>query len=335
MKEKIKIIAEIAQGFEGKYEQSKLLIKAGANAGADAVKFQMVYADELATEDYQHYPLFKNLEFTDKQWKDLKDYADELGTEFIVDIFGETSLETAQKIGIKTIKVHGTDISNLGLLNSIAEKKISDVILGVGGANWEEIKTAIKILKGKKLILLCGFQGYPTKTEDNHISRMQLIYQKVLKIHQNFTVGFADHPDDKKYNNTISITAVGAGAKVIEKHLTLGKIMQLEDFESAINPDEFMHFVNQIRMANKALGKTFDSSNFKMSKAEEKYRKNIRKHVVANKNLVEGTILSAQDLALKRTNNKNALKELELVINKIILKSVQKNSPILNSDINK
>ena len=55
----MKIIAEIAQGFEGNFEQSKLLIKAGAKAGADAVKFQLVYVDELATENYIHYSLFK------------------------------------------------------------------------------------------------------------------------------------------------------------------------------------------------------------------------------------------------------------------------------------
>ena len=47
----IEIIAEIAQGFEGKPEQSRLLIKAASAAGANAVKFQLVYADELATPD--------------------------------------------------------------------------------------------------------------------------------------------------------------------------------------------------------------------------------------------------------------------------------------------
>ena len=52
MKNRLNIIAEIAQGFEGNFEQSKLLIKAAAKAGADTVKFQLVYADELATADY-------------------------------------------------------------------------------------------------------------------------------------------------------------------------------------------------------------------------------------------------------------------------------------------
>ena len=36
----LKIIAEIAQGYEGNLTQSKLLIKAAASSGADLVKFQ-------------------------------------------------------------------------------------------------------------------------------------------------------------------------------------------------------------------------------------------------------------------------------------------------------
>ena len=51
---KLEIIAELAQGFEGRPDQARLLVKAAAAAGADAAKLQLVYADELATPDYKH-----------------------------------------------------------------------------------------------------------------------------------------------------------------------------------------------------------------------------------------------------------------------------------------
>ena len=51
----IEIIAEVAQGFEGSFHQSKLLIKAAAKSGANSVKFQLVYADELATHSYEYF----------------------------------------------------------------------------------------------------------------------------------------------------------------------------------------------------------------------------------------------------------------------------------------
>ena len=56
---KVDIIAEIAQGFEGDFQKAKLFINAASKAGANCVKFQLVYADELATPDYQYYKLFK------------------------------------------------------------------------------------------------------------------------------------------------------------------------------------------------------------------------------------------------------------------------------------
>ena len=55
----IEVIAEIAQGFEGNQEQARQLLLAAASADANAAKYQLVYADELATPDYKYYDLLK------------------------------------------------------------------------------------------------------------------------------------------------------------------------------------------------------------------------------------------------------------------------------------
>lgn len=334
MKNKLKIIAEIAQGFEGNFTQSKLLINAAAKSGADAVKFQLVYADELATVDYQYYSLFKDLEMSEVQWKDLSDYAISLGSKLIVDVFGEKSLETAENIGMDTVKVHGTDVTNLGLLESISSSSIKMVILGLGGAHLKEIENALKILNSKSLILLCGFQGYPTKTIDNHISRMNVIKEKAKTIHTDFEMGFADHPEENQYSSTISLVAIGAGASIIEKHLTLGKVMEMEDFESALNPDEFLHFVTQLKTGKKALGQFIENYDFGMSEAEKTYRENVRRDVVAKKEITKGETLDIQNTTLKRTEQVNTIKQLELVLGRTAKNLIQKNQPIQTKDIN-
>src|SRR5687767_1646246 len=69
------IIAELAQGYEGKPQQAMALLDAAAQAGADAAKFQLVYAEELATPDYQHFALFKKLEMADDVWAELSSHA--------------------------------------------------------------------------------------------------------------------------------------------------------------------------------------------------------------------------------------------------------------------
>lgn len=333
MKNKLNFIAEIAQGFEGNFEQSKLLIKAAAKAGADSVKFQLVYADELSTPDYQHYQLFKELEMEEVQWKLLNEYASSLGTKLIVDVFGEKSLVTAENIGINTIKVHGTDVTNLGLLEAISNSSIENVILGVGGAYWSEIEKALKVLRSKIIVLLCGFQGYPTKTKDNYIVRMNVIKERAKAIHKNFKVGFADHPREDKFASTFCLVAIGAGAEVIEKHLTLGKVMEMEDFESALNPDEFQEFIIQLKIGKKAMGNFIENEDFGMSKAEKTYRKNVRRDVVAKKEIIQGETLNTQNITLKRTANKGTIKRLELVLGKTAKNNIQKNHPVLKKDI--
>ncbi len=329
----IKIIAEIAQGFEGNLDQSKLLIKAAAKSGADSIKFQMVFADELATKDYQYFKLFHSLEMDKNKWEYLKKYSDKLGIDFLVDVFGTKSLNIAEDIGIKTIKIHGTDITNIGLLEAISNSSIKNVILGVGGSLWSEISVAINILQKKSLTILCGFQGYPTRAEDNQINRMRVIKKKVSKIHSNFKMGFADHPNEEEFFSTFGLTAIGAGATVIEKHLTIAKVMELEDFESALNPDEFSKFVSQIRIGEKALGSLVDSEDFDMSSAEGEYREKVRRDVVAFKNIKKGERLSSKNIALKRTSEKNTIKQIELVYGKTVNTSIKKNKPILKSNL--
>ena len=325
---RLKVIAEVAQGFEGNFEQSKLLIKAAAKAGADAVKFQLVYADELATKDYQYYTLFKDLEMEFEKWRALNEYAHYLGIKFIVDVFGEQSLKTAQEIGLNTIKIHGTDVTNVGLLEAVAASSIETVILGIGGSFWSEIATALSILEKKQLVLLCGFQAYPTTTEDNHIARMNVIAAKASTMHQNFLMGFADHPGEDQYVNTISLVALGAGASCIEKHLTLGKVMELEDYESALNPDEFATFVDQLRAGEKALGLGIDTNNFNMSNAENQYRENIRRDVVAVTDLMEGQSIGPGNVTLKRTAQEETIKQISSVLGKKLNNKVLKNQPI-------
>jgi N,N'-diacetyllegionaminate synthase len=331
---KIEIIAEIAQGFEGNPEQAHLLLKAAAAAGASAAKYQMVYADELATSDYEHYHLFKTLEMPNDVWKSLVDLALDLGIELHIDIFGSKSLELCQSIGVKTVKLHGTDISNIGLLEKLAKSSIEKVLLGAGGAYISELEQALEVLSKKRVIILLGFQGYPTLTVDNQIARVSFLVEKFKDSSPNITIGFADHAEpNSPLRFALSATAVGAGATTIEKHLTLGRGMQLEDYESALNPDEFLDFTNIIRECAQSLGNFNKGEDFGMSTTEKNYRKLVRRHVVANHNLFSGDLISPSDLSLKRTSYKIFITDLNFTYKKVLRRDVLQNTPILPDDL--
>ncbi|MGL1930806.1 MAG: N-acetylneuraminate synthase family protein [Desulfotalea sp.] len=330
----IEIIAELAQGFEGKPEQARLLMKAAAAAGADAAKFQLVYADELATPDYEHYELFRSLEMADEIWAGLATYANELGIQLYVDIFGDRSLRLAEEINLPVVKLHGTDIANIGFLEKVAQSSVPKVLLGAGGAYSSELNRAIDILSDKKVVVLLGFQGYPTPTETNQISRVGLVAKEIIHNHPNVELGFADHATpESPLRYALAATAFGVGARIIEKHLTLGKIMELEDHESALNPDEFSEFCNVLKRCVEAFGETKLVEDFAMSQEERGYRKMIRRHVVAGRDLSVGTILSPSDLVLKRVSAQQVVTDLELAYGKTLKRDIPANSHLTPADI--
>lgn len=330
---KLEIIAEAAQGFEGNLEQAKLLAKAAATAGADIIKFQLVYADELSTEDYKIHSFFKKLEMNNDSWAELNSYCINLKINLCFEIFGQKSLNLAKLLQVKVVKIHGTDITNIDLLESLARSNIKDVLLGVGGAHWNEIKNAVSILSNKNLSLLLGFQDYPTRTEDNQIERLITYKSKVSKIHSKFKIGFADHTQEDSLQYALSVMSLGAGATVIEKHITLGKIMELEDFESALNPDQFKEYTKILRDSYTAFKGAIDKEDFGMSKSEYNYRLNIRRHVVSTKNLKIGDIISPKNVTLKRTSSKDFIQNLDNVYNKEVTKVIPVNTAIRKDQI--
>ncbi len=330
----IQIIAEIAQGFEGRPELARLLMKAAAAGGADAAKYQLVYADELATPDYKYYDLFKSLEMGDAVWEDLAAYATELGIQLHFDIFGERSLKLAERLNVGAVKLHGTDIANVGLLKAVAESHVSHVLLGAGGAYADEIDQALSFLSDKYVTVLLGFQGYPTPNDSNQIARVRLLVERLAMSNSKVSIGFADHaPPDSPLRHALAATAVGAGATVLEKHITLGQVMKLEDHESALNPDEFAEFSRIARACAVAIGNVSEKDDFGMSEAEQTYRKTIRRHVVTSRDIDAGATITPADIILKRTSSAEIITELAVVYQKRIKRSIQKNMPISPADI--
>ena len=330
----LEIVAEIAQGFEGDPKQSWLLLKSAAKARADAAKFQLVFADELATPDYIYYDQFKNLEMPTETWEFLNLEAHKLGIELQVDIFGVKSLELALHLGLKTIKVHPTDATNEGLLNAIENSAIERILLGIGGSTRDEIDFALSRLKTKNVVLLLGYQGYPTPTTTNQIHRVAQLVNEFSSRRPFVTVGFADHASpDSGLAIPLGAMAIGSGATLIEKHITLNRIIELEDFESAINADEFGEYVSILQNTYSALGVPTDRNDYDMSKEERMYRTKIQRHVVTAREFRKGERILASDLLLKRTSSANPITDLSDVTNKIAEANLAYNHAIELNDL--
>jgi len=328
MIKEIELIAELAQGFEGDIKLAKKLISASLKAEADAVKFQLVFADEICTRDYKDYKFFRKLELSLMKWKEIRKFSKKKNLKFYVDIFGIKSLIFANKIKADGIKIHPTDINNYELLNAVNSYNFNKVFIGIGGAKLNEIDSIIKYLKNQKeLIFLIGFQVYPTPIHTNQISRIAFLKEK-YEI-KNLNYGFADHSLPRKSNNNLSmILAIGAGATYIEKHLTIPYYRKLEDYESAYYPREFKSLKESLYLSTKALG-FFDQKNSKeifMSNEEKKYRSNVQRNFIAKKFLKKNSVLKEKYFLFLRSPNKYGIKNLNEMKNKTLKRCLNKNS---------
>ena len=290
------VIAEVASAHEGKLDLAKKLLDKSKEVGADAVKFQIFQADELLVPSQPKYRSFKEIEFTPEQWLELLDYSKKLEIIFLADVFDIPSLELMDRPEVKGYKVHLTNIANPDMLSSVA-KTGKPIFVATGGAKPDEIKTAIDIFKSSgnnNIILMHGYQAYPTELEDVNL-RMMSTLKELFQL----PVGFLDHVDGgTDMALLMPIVAIALGARVIEKHITLDRSLKGRDYFSSLDPPQFRLLVNNVREVEKAFGK----GDFSFSPEELKYRREVMKNIVAAVPIPQGTKVSPDMLAFKRSS---------------------------------
>src|SRR5574344_70880 len=109
------IIAEIGTAHGGSESKAFELIDAAKEAGADCVKFQWVYADEILHPDTgfvnlpggktRLYDTFKQLECSSDFYKKCLEYSHKKGLLFACSPFGTKSFEELAKLNPDAIKI--------------------------------------------------------------------------------------------------------------------------------------------------------------------------------------------------------------------------------------
>lgn len=295
MKARTEIIAEIAQGYEGDPKQCERFIRLAKKCGADGVKFQIFEVNELCIEGYKHYDLFKSLYIEPQVWKQLIALCHELKIGFYADIFGLKTLDWIGKCNIAGIKIHASDLKNYDLLEALKDKGIR-IIVGNGGSTLEETRKAVQLLGNNDIVVMNGFQAEPNYPGDIELSKIPL-----LKRELNCEIGYTDHIDvTNPLTISVSAMAVVMGATYIEKHLTFERDhLLLEDYISALNPNEFISMVKMIRDVE-SFPDPF-SQSYTLTERELAYRKYSKKVVLANHDIEPGKILQREDVVMLRT----------------------------------
>jgi len=328
----VEIIAEVAQGFEGKPKQAEQLAEAAIVADVDVIKFQLVYADELATPDYHYYKLFKTLEMPTEVWEGIVKKIQGVKKKVYFDIFGPKSLEIAKSLNADGIKLSTTEFYNYNLIHRVLGSNFRTILISVGGIPLNDIKELIRresIRPGKNIHFIYGFQAEPTPLGSNNLLKISALKKEF----PGFKIGFMDHSlgtsEDAVY---LPLMALGTDPSCLEKHITLDPELKIEDYISALGPDSFKEFVRLIRKFEAALG----TSSLDLTDLEKEYRKKAAKVVVALKDISQGTILTTECVGLKRVGEKfntDTINILGDVLGKKAKSDVKKDRPVVREAI--
>ena len=307
---KVLIIAEAGVNHNGDFEKAKKLIEVAAEAGADVVKFQTFKAEKLVSvaakkAEYQQnnfseaddsqLNMLKKLELPFEWHQELIDYSKTHNIQFASTGFDEESVDFLANLGQSFFKIPSGEITNLPYLQHIARIN-KPTILSTGMADLEEISDAIEVLLAGGLtrenitVLHCNTE-YPTPMEDVNLKAM-LHIEQVLKV----KIGYSDHT----LGIEVPIAATALGATVIEKHFTLDRNLPGPDHSASLEPTELKAMVQGIRNIEKAISGSGIKSP---SKSEIKNKIVARKSILLNKDLVAGTIITKEDLEIKRPGN--------------------------------
>ena len=288
-------IAEIGNNHQGDIEMGYKLIDEAVNSGANAVKFQHRYLEELYRKaDVEDLGVEYTKTLLNKfslNWTDLKklfDYTRTKGVDLICTPFDSKSASDLISYKVDGIKIASADFINHSLIKLIQSSGIP-LILSTGMSTESEILETAKVLstgKSNYALLHCN-STYPAPFEDLNLN----FIKSLVKYTQNEIVGWSGH--ERGYH--ICIGAVALGAKIIEKHFSLDKSLEGNDHKVSLLPLEFTSMVNQIRN----LEISFGSERRVMSQGEMMNRENLGKSLVASHNISKNTILSKKDFDVK------------------------------------
>lgn len=258
------IIAEIGTSHEGSFEKAKCLIDAAAECGADAAKFQWVYADEilhpktgfvdLPTGRIPLYERFKQLECPKEFYKAALEYAHSKNLKFVCSPFGVKSLEQLFELNPDAVKIASPELNHFPMLRLLAQfraRQIScgenpiRVIVSSGVSKLKDIEAALEILGKENVALLHCVTAYPAPEDDYNV-RLVSTLREIFGVE----TGISDHSLDAIL---VPCLAAAEGAACFEKHITLSKKTSGLDDPVALEPEQFSQMTQALRQCEAAL----------------------------------------------------------------------------------
>lgn len=330
------ITAEIGLNHSGDPDLARRLIKAAADSGVDAVKFQVFRTDSFIAgdiakakhqetnlnSDETQYEMWQRLELSADTLRSLSDYSRELDVIFYASAFDEESVDLLEALSVPVFKIASGEVTNVPLIKKIAEKQ-RPIIMSVGMASLGETESALNAIRKNgidQVALLHCVANYPVELDNLNLLRIEKLRQ-VFDV----PVGYSDHTT----SIWASAASVALGAVFLEKHFTLNKDQPGTDHVLSADPVEMKAIVEGVRAIERALG----SSRLELLETEREGRMLFRRGLVAAKSIPSGTVITSDMITVKRPAKGIAPMHLEIVIGRETLCDIEPGQPLTWQDI--
>jgi len=328
LNDKVMVIAEIGNNHEGSYGLAEEMIGLAKQAGASAVKFQVMVPEKLSTVlDSGRIEQLKRFQLSYEQFEKLHDAAKSEGIIFLATPFDIESAQFLESL-VPAYKVSSGDNDFYPLLSTIAKTGLP-ILLSSGLADMEQIRRSKTFIEtqwrengvdGEMAILHC-VTSYPTEANEANLLAIRTIADQFQ-----LTVGYSDHT----LGIEAAILSVALGSRVIEKHFTIDKYYsEFRDHQLSADPAEMGRLVEEVLKAEVLLGDGVKS----LQAGEQKLVENVRRSIVAVRDLAEGTILNIEDLSWVRPGGGLKAGQEKELCRKTLTKDISKGHKIQLSDV--
>ena len=327
------IIAEIAQAHDGSLGTAHAYIDAVADCGADAVKFQTHIAAAESTpdepwrikfspQDATRYDYWKRMEFTEAQWVGLKRHADERGLLFLSSPFSFEAVDLLDRVGVAAWKIPSGETANTPMLDRMLATGLP-VLLSTGMSPQSEIDDAVQHIRksGVPLVIFQCTSAYPCPPEKVGLNLISSFRERY-----DCPVGLSDH------SGTIypGLAAVTLGIQMLEVHVTFSREMFGPDVPASVTTAELRQLVAGIRFIEKMMINPVDKEE--MARDMKTLRSMFTKSVVARRKIEAGTILTNDDVTLKKPGTGIPAARLPEIVGRRLKRSIAADTLIAEED---
>jgi sialic acid synthase len=329
------VIAEIGHNHQGDLEKCKELFHTAKECGASAVKLQKrengsLFTREMYEKPYDHENSFgmtygehrEALEFGWAEYRELQQYAREIGITFFATAFDFASADFLAELDMPAFKIASGDLTNTPLLKYVASFQ-KPVIVSTGGGSLKDVHRAYDTIMpiNEQLCLMQCTSGYPCEFNEMNLRVISTYRTKFPDV----VVGLSAHDS----GIAMALVAFALGAQVVEKHFTLNRAMKGTDHAFSLERPGLQRLVRDLCRARMALGdgvkRTYES--------ERKPLQKLGKKLVAAREMPAGHVLTPEDIAIKSPGDGLPPYELDRVIGRVTVRPLRADQNISFDDL--